>query len=87
MSEALRAATKQLCRNLKDNPNVSDNLAKVWARWWGGGPAGRAGANAFRGHMHCNAPARHAASGQANTTPFTLAPPRWLQSVRRCRRC
>jgi hypothetical protein len=29
ISEQLRLATKQLCRNLKDNPNVSDNLAKA----------------------------------------------------------
>jgi DNA repair exonuclease SbcCD ATPase subunit len=29
VSEALKAATKQLCRNLKDNPNVSENLAKI----------------------------------------------------------
>eukprot|EP00877_Chromochloris_zofingiensis_P005335 jgi/Chrzof1/14802/Cz09g16210.t1 len=29
VSEALRAATRQLCRSLKDNPNVTDNMAKV----------------------------------------------------------
>lgn len=29
MAEALRQSTKQLCRNLKDNPNVSENMAKV----------------------------------------------------------
>ncbi len=29
VSEALRQATKQLCRNLKDSPNVSANLEKV----------------------------------------------------------
>lgn len=33
VAEALRASTKQLCRNLKDNPNVAENMAKV--RLWG----------------------------------------------------
>ena len=32
VAEALRASTKQLCRNLKDNPNVAENMAKV--RLW-----------------------------------------------------
>lgn len=32
VSEALRQATKQLCRNLKDNPNVAENMAKVAAQ-------------------------------------------------------
>lgn len=32
VSAALRHATKQLCRNLQDSPNVSDNLAKVAAQ-------------------------------------------------------
>ena len=31
MAEALRQSTKQLCRNLKDNPNVAENMAKVAA--------------------------------------------------------
>lgn len=26
---ALKASTKALCRNLKDNPNVAENMAKV----------------------------------------------------------
>ncbi|GAX76182.1 hypothetical protein CEUSTIGMA_g3626.t1 [Chlamydomonas eustigma] len=29
VAEALRQSTKQLCRNLKDNPNVAENMAKV----------------------------------------------------------
>jgi hypothetical protein len=29
VAEALRQSTKQLCRNLKDNPNVQENMAKV----------------------------------------------------------
>jgi hypothetical protein len=29
VAEELRQSTKQLCRNLKDNPNVADNMAKV----------------------------------------------------------
>lgn len=29
MAEALRQSTKQLCRNLKDNPNVAENMLKV----------------------------------------------------------
>jgi len=29
VSEALRQSTKQLCRNLKDNPNVQENMQKV----------------------------------------------------------
>lgn len=29
VTEALRDATQQLCRNLKDNLNVSDNLSKA----------------------------------------------------------
>jgi hypothetical protein len=32
VAEALKQATKQLCRNLKDNPNVSENMAKVAAQ-------------------------------------------------------
>lgn len=32
VSDALRQATKQLCRNLKDNPNVAENMAKVAAQ-------------------------------------------------------
>lgn len=32
VSDALRQATKQLCRNLKDNPNVTENMAKVAAQ-------------------------------------------------------
>eukprot|EP00879_Flechtneria_rotunda_P027170 GHRR01029047.1.p1 GENE.GHRR01029047.1~~GHRR01029047.1.p1 ORF type:complete len:405 (+),score=155.27 GHRR01029047.1:171-1385(+) len=31
VSKALKQATKQLCRNLKDNPNVTGNMAKVAA--------------------------------------------------------
>lgn len=31
VAEALRQSTKQLCRNLKDNPNVAENMAKVAA--------------------------------------------------------
>ncbi len=31
MAEALRQSTKQLCRNLKDNPNVAENMLKVRA--------------------------------------------------------
>jgi hypothetical protein len=36
VAEALRQSTKQLCRNLKDNPNVAENMAKVWlrSRWF-----------------------------------------------------
>jgi NTP pyrophosphatase (non-canonical NTP hydrolase) len=35
VAEALRQSTKQLCRNLKDNPNVAENMAKVmlWVEW------------------------------------------------------
>jgi IQ domain-containing protein G len=29
VSRALRESTKQLCRNLKDNPNISGNLIKI----------------------------------------------------------
>ncbi len=29
VSEALRAATQRLCRSLRDNLNVADNMAKV----------------------------------------------------------
>ncbi|KAG2444620.1 hypothetical protein HXX76_001364 [Chlamydomonas incerta] len=29
VAEALRQSTKQLCRNLKDNPNVAENMLKV----------------------------------------------------------
>uniref|UniRef100_A0A6S8JR28 Dynein regulatory complex protein 9 n=1 Tax=Dunaliella tertiolecta TaxID=3047 RepID=A0A6S8JR28_DUNTE len=29
VAESLRQSTKQLCRNLKDNPNVQENMAKV----------------------------------------------------------
>jgi hypothetical protein len=29
VAESLRQSTKTLCRNLKDNPNVADNMAKV----------------------------------------------------------
>mmetsp|Transcript_34645 Transcript_34645/g.92166 ORF Transcript_34645/g.92166 Transcript_34645/m.92166 type:complete len:233 (-) Transcript_34645:1636-2334(-) len=29
VSRALRESTKNLCRNLKDNPNISDNLVKI----------------------------------------------------------
>lgn len=29
VAEQLRQSTKQLCRNLKDNPNVAENMAKV----------------------------------------------------------
>lgn len=29
VAESLRQSTKQLCRNLKDNPNVAENMAKV----------------------------------------------------------
>lgn len=29
VSRALRESTKNLCRNLKDNPNVSGNLLKI----------------------------------------------------------
>ncbi|KAF6265062.1 hypothetical protein COO60DRAFT_1697938 [Scenedesmus sp. NREL 46B-D3] len=32
VSAALRQATKQLCRNLKDNPNVAENMAKCAAQ-------------------------------------------------------
>jgi hypothetical protein len=32
VSAALRQATKQLCRNLRDNPNISQNMAKVAAQ-------------------------------------------------------
>jgi len=32
VSAALKQATKQLCRNLRDNPNVSENMAKVAAQ-------------------------------------------------------
>jgi NAD-specific glutamate dehydrogenase len=32
VSQQLRHATKQLCRNLKDNPNVTENMAKVAAQ-------------------------------------------------------
>lgn len=32
VSAALRQATKQLCRNLRDNPNISENMAKVAAQ-------------------------------------------------------
>lgn len=31
VSHHLRQSTKQLCRNLKDNPNVAENMAKVSA--------------------------------------------------------
>lgn len=31
VAERLRKSTKQLCRNLKDNPNVTENMAKVAA--------------------------------------------------------
>lgn len=31
VAEKLRQSTKQLCRNLKDNPNVTENMAKVAA--------------------------------------------------------
>lgn len=31
VSHQLRQSTKQLCRNLKDNPNVAENMAKVSA--------------------------------------------------------
>ena len=29
VAESLRQSTRQLCRNLKDNPNVAENMAKV----------------------------------------------------------
>lgn len=29
MSQQLRHSTRQLCRNLKDSPNVAENMAKV----------------------------------------------------------
>ena len=29
VAESLRQSTKQLCRNLKDNPNVTENMSKV----------------------------------------------------------
>lgn len=39
VAEQLRQSTKQLCRNLKDNPNVAENMAKVlgWSRSLGPG--------------------------------------------------
>lgn len=29
LSHALRESTKNLCRNLKDNPNIGENLLKI----------------------------------------------------------